>query len=73
MLGKMDRKKDPCQDFNQFACGNYTGEEDEAKKSSVKIQEQIADLLGTPIDKNYDHRVLKIIKGMYQSCVTHSG
>lgn len=80
LLGAMDLEADPCQDFFQFACGNWNKKhmipEDRASIStfevlSDQIQITLKGLLEEPVDER-DSEATKRAKDFYISCMNLS-
>lgn len=80
VLANMDSKVEPCDDFYEFACGNFeknTNIPDD--KSSVsefsnvddKLQEQLRTMIEEPIQQN-ESKPFVLAKVLYKSCMNKS-
>jgi len=77
ILARLDKSVDPCEDFYDFACGNYIKKaeipghkEGVSTKSEVsdKLKKQVAELLEGDI-KATEPKPVRLTKSMYQSCM----
>lgn len=74
----LDDSVSPCEDFYQFACGNYNPELSE-DKSEVLIYTELQDLLESQLykamseqSKKTDIKPFKAVKNFFQSCMDTS-
>ncbi len=74
----MDDQADPCQDFNQFACGGFLQKQvipDDESRWNVfdiltkEVEYQGKRLLEAPIDDKNDFEAVKKAKKYYKSCM----
>lgn len=76
VIDNMDQSVNPCDDFYQFACGNFLKqtvvEEDIASQTPLNaiegsIQKKLLKILTEPIQPN-EQKPLKMAKLFYKSC-----
>lgn len=80
LLSYVDREADPCDDFYQFACGNFfrdTNSDDDKSSSMKEIMDnilinQIREMIEAPIKKDDKPSVAKT-KAFYRGCMNESG
>lgn len=77
VLDKMDPTAEPCDDFYQFACGNFVKKtnipDDKASVTSFSVindmlQEQLRTMIEEPIQEN-EPKPFKLTKQLYQACM----
>ena len=80
LLGNMNQKVDPCEDFYSFACGGFESKHViPDKQSSVttfslisdEVNAQLKNLIERPIKEN-EAEPFKLVKKFYQSCLNKS-
>ena len=80
LLGNMNQKVDPCEDFYSFACGGFESKhvipDDQSSVTtfsliSDEVTEQLRNLIERPI-KEGDAEPFKLVKKLYQSCLNKS-
>ena len=80
MLEQMDMSIEPCDDFYNFACGNFVKETNiPDEKVSVntfsvigdKLQEQLRNLVSDPVNEN-EAEPFKLAKYVYRACMNKS-
>ncbi|XP_070185061.1 neprilysin-1-like [Littorina saxatilis] len=78
LIAAMDREVDPCEDFHQYACGNWiqTHSIPESQSSYSRFGEirdsvrlKLKGLLGQPYDSNKEGSSIRKAKRFYQSCI----
>lgn len=76
--GMLNKSVSPCDDFYQFACGNYNPEFPDGK-GQVLIYTELQDLLEVQINEtmsekifNTDINPFKLVKNFFQSCMDTS-
>ncbi|XP_044750309.1 uncharacterized protein LOC123310736 [Coccinella septempunctata] len=80
IVGNMDMKVDPCQDFYKFACGNFLNKTvipssktlvDSFSTLTNVIDKQIHTVLEEPYNKD-DTKSIHIVKKVYKSCMNET-
>ncbi|KAL3280926.1 hypothetical protein HHI36_004152 [Cryptolaemus montrouzieri] len=80
ILSNMDSKIDPCDDFYQFACGEFIkktviptskGLVDSFSVQTNIIDQQIHTILEEPINAK-DSRTIQLVKKVYQACMNET-
>lgn len=80
VLEKMDQTAEPCDDFYQFACGNFVKKtnipDDKASVTSFSVindvlQEQLRTMIEEPIQEN-EPKPFQLTKKLYQACMNKS-
>lgn len=77
IIKNMNRCVNPCEDFYEFACGNYIKRKSMPDdKSTVNVPHTISDELETKIrviledeNSNCDVRAFKLAKKLYKNCM----
>jgi predicted metalloendopeptidase len=75
MKSKIDNSVSPCEDFYQYACGNYDPDIPD-DKSEANVFNVLQDLLDEQLNKSMreelterDINPLRVVKNYYQACM----
>lgn len=64
----MDRRVNPCDDFYQFACGNFSESYPMDIVTTIKVLGQLKAIFEEEI-KPDDIKPFRLVKSLYKSCI----